>query len=876
MLNNYKSFLYLLYFCLGLSTSGLYAQATLSGEMRQYHKVTLTFESSTTYSETNSTYEDIRMDVTITSPSSKTYVVPGYFAADGNAAESSATSGNKWRVNFNPSETGTYSYVASFRTGNDVAVNGGGSPAEFNGESGSFSINATNKSGDGFRAKGKFGVVDAYAARFPNGDYYFEVGADSPETFLEYSDFDATSANNTYSEVANNYASGDPSWKGGRGTEIIGAVNYLANQGMNVHYFLTNNITGDGNKAYPFPNAASFKIYDVSKLSQWEIVFDHMYNKGIALEVVLLETENLNWFEDQEGVSRQNLSNSRKIYYRELMARFGYLNVIWNIGEEANWSRGGDQYSAAQIEQAAEYIEELSPYDDLIAVHNGPSSDFSIFPQLAALAGTTSLTSISMQGNHNDEDHGNGEIANLRDLGDADGRKLVVRYSEPFSGSGDPNLETWTNDALWASICAGSVGIHYYAGGGGDITGDDYTDYAPYFQRMEHAKDFLEDNDVPFWNMEANNNAVSNGFLLSEQDGYHVIFLKNGGTATVDLVGNGDYDVKWFNPRNGGNLLNGSTLSVPSGNNISIGSPPNSASSSWVVLLRKNGNDSGNGNGGASNGGDCDADYQEVDNIVVIEAEDLDTNGQWSVENDASGFSGSGFLEWGRSNHFNDPGNGTISVSIQINDPGKYRFQWRNSIGEGNSTTDENDSWLRFPDADDFYGERGSSIVYPNGSGKSPNPNGAGSDGWFKVYSNTINWNWTANTSDRDPHQIYVEFDSPGVYTMEISARSRHHLIDRIVLSKSFNNPTDLSLNVTECDGSQTSSNIPVDGVDVTPNNTNTILGETVQLSAQIVPSNATNQAFSWSSSNTALATVNTNGLVTTLGLGSVTISADN
>jgi hypothetical protein len=49
----------------------------------------------------------------------KTYVVPGFFAADGNAAETSATGGNQWRVHFTPDEEGTWTYTASFRRGTD-------------------------------------------------------------------------------------------------------------------------------------------------------------------------------------------------------------------------------------------------------------------------------------------------------------------------------------------------------------------------------------------------------------------------------------------------------------------------------------------------------------------------------------------------------------------------------------------------------------------------------------------------------------------------------------------------------------------------------------------------------------------------------------
>ena len=176
--------------------------------------------------------------------------------------------------------------------------------------------------------------------------------------------------------------------------------------------------------------------------------------------------------------------------------------------------------------------------------------------------------------------------------------------------------------------------------------------------------------------------------------------------------------------------------------------------------------------------------YNEENGLVIIEAENLNINPNWNIESSETGFTGSGYL-FNTVNSFNTPGNGTITANIRINTPGIYRFQWHNKIGiidPNGPTTEHNDAWLRFPDADDFYGERGASVIYPNGSGQTPNPNGAGSNGWFKIYANSLDWNWNSKTSDRDPHDIFVQFDNPGVYTMEMSSRSNGHLIDRVAL----------------------------------------------------------------------------------------------
>jgi uncharacterized protein YjdB len=67
---------------------------------------------------------------------------------------------------------------------------------------------------------------------------------------------------------------------------------------------------------------------------------------------------------------------------------------------------------------------------------------------------------------------------------------------------------------------------------------------------------------------------------------------------------------------------------------------------------------------------------------------------------------------------------------------------------------------------------------------------------------------------------------------------------------------------------------ILITGLSLIPSSITLVPGATTQLSAAIVPSNATNKTLSWSSSNMAIATVNTSGLITAVAVGTTTISA--
>ena len=122
-----------------------------------WHKYTIDFEGPDT-SETASPnpFTYYRLDVTFTQ-GGKSYVVPGYYAADGDAANSSAESGNKWRVHFAPDAVGEWTWKASFRKGEGVATADSATAGEgsgfFDGTTGSLTAVKTDKSPPDMRAR---------------------------------------------------------------------------------------------------------------------------------------------------------------------------------------------------------------------------------------------------------------------------------------------------------------------------------------------------------------------------------------------------------------------------------------------------------------------------------------------------------------------------------------------------------------------------------------------------------------------------------------------------------------------------------------------------------------------------------------------------
>ena len=306
----------------------------VTGERKLWHPLSVTFDGPVKSEEDAATFRDHRLNVTFKHQSGASVTVPGFFAADGNAAQTGATRGDKWRVHFTPTKTGRWTYTASFRTGKDVAVSldpRAGKAAAFDGASGSFTVGKTDKRGRDHRGKGFLEYVDKRYLRFQNGDFFLKGGTDSPENFLAYRDFDGTYNHGgpdylkSYRAHVRDWESGDPTWRGGKGKGIIGALNYLSSEGMNAVYFLTMNVNGDGKDVWPWTSHEARNTFDVSKLEQWNLVFDHMDEKGLMLHVVTQETEN------DQLLDRGALGVTRKLYYRELVARFSqHLALTWN------------------------------------------------------------------------------------------------------------------------------------------------------------------------------------------------------------------------------------------------------------------------------------------------------------------------------------------------------------------------------------------------------------------------------------------------------------------------------------------------------------------------------------------------------------------
>ncbi|WP_020533076.1 DUF5060 domain-containing protein [Flexithrix dorotheae] len=572
----------------------------ITGELKQWHKVTLTFDGPETgEDDAFSPFLNYRLIVTF-SNGKQTLSVPGYFAADGNAAHSGATSGHKWRCHFVPFSTGEWKWAASFREGFKVAINDfpmAGEPMAFDGASGSFTISASDKQAPDFRTQGMLQYVGEHYLKFAGSQKYFlKGGADSPETLLAYGEFDGTrdkggiplpaleNGLHYYKPHINDWREGDPTWKNGKGKGLIGAINYLSSKGMNSVYFLTMNVNGDGNDVWPWIDPWTHYVFDVSKLDQWEIVFSHMERMGIMLHIVTQETENDNILDGGK------LGDTRKLYFRELIARFGHhLAITWNLGEENN-------NSAESIKAFSDYIAGYDPYHHPIVVHNGIYKEEVKF---RPLLGHQTFHGPSLQVMPWIRTHD--QIKIWREESAKTGHPWMVcldEFGPADRGTLTDQEDYWHDherkDILWASYMAGAAGVEWYFGwqndgSTSDLANEDWRNREHMWEQTRYALDFFHQY-IPFWEMVSADELIASptDYCFAKAGEVYTIFLRNGGTTRVNLSDvKSSFEVKWYNPRTGGELQDGSVKSLKGGDWKEVGTAPNDQEKDWVVLIQR-------------------------------------------------------------------------------------------------------------------------------------------------------------------------------------------------------------------------------------------------------------------------------------------------
>ncbi|GMW02137.1 MAG: hypothetical protein AMXMBFR84_32730 [Candidatus Hydrogenedentota bacterium] len=570
------------------ANSILSADPIVSASPQKWLPVTLDFEGPAAEASGSNPnpFLGYRLQVLFTAPSGAQCTVPGYFDGDGNGGYT----GSVWRVVFAPFETGEWRFKVSFRKGEAVAVDldpNAGDPAAFDGAEGTFTVAPQDSSASGFYASGRLEYVGGHYLKFRDGDYYLKGGTDSPENLLAYAGFSNTRGRHTYEAHIADWREGDPDWRDGAGKGIIGALNYLASEHVNSIYFLPMNIGGDGKDVWPYlgdidgaGNDANDNLhFDLAKLREWGIVFGHAQRKGLMLHFVLNEAEEANKRELDEG----ELGVERKLYYRELVARFGHFPALqWNLCEEYNLHFKLDP---DMVKAWADYLHAVDPYDHPVTVHHASTVEKAWTPFLADKR--FAVTSFQT------EDIG--VVARWRAQSREGGFPQVIGMDEFFPDKAHAdNAERHRREYTWPIYLSGGT-LEYILDA--LLKTENFRHYERHWRDMANARAFLE--ALPFWEMEpmpellageseytGTNNTVTGQVFAKHGEVYALYLPDTAQTGTLGFSGvEGEFTQRWYNPRTG--EFAGETSSIIGGGSVALGAPPGDAGEDWAVLITR-------------------------------------------------------------------------------------------------------------------------------------------------------------------------------------------------------------------------------------------------------------------------------------------------
>ncbi len=335
-----------------------------------------------------------------------------------------------------------------------------------------------------------------------------------------------------YGPHVQDWRAGDPTWRDGKGKGLIGAINYLAGKGANAISFLPYNAGGDGDNVWPFVQRDDKLHYDVSKLEQWQIVFDHAQRQGLYLHFKLQETENddhvrgsgegRKTVDVREALDGGDLGPERRLYLREMIARYGYLLALnWNLGEE-------NTQTADQQRAMSAFIRNTDPFAHHIVIHTFPNEQERVYAPL--LGEQSVLTGASLQ---NAFDATHARTVQWVVASERAGRPWVVANDEQgpaeLGAPPDPGFAGWNGlDAqgkpvqtlhdlrkytLWGNLMGGGAGVEYYFGYAPPQSDLDLEDFRSRDKTWDYARiavAFFRANKIPFWDMRPADELVGN------------------------------------------------------------------------------------------------------------------------------------------------------------------------------------------------------------------------------------------------------------------------------------------------------------------------------------------------------------------------------
>jgi len=246
-----------------------------------------------------------------------------------------------------------------------------------------------------------------------------------------------------------------------------------------------------------------------------------------------------------------------------------------------------------QRKDMAAYVKNTDPYKNPVVLHTLPNHDLrdSI---LSELLGFPYLDGPSLQTSVDDV---YSETIKWRKISADNGRKWVVCSDEigPAStgakpDADDPEHNDIRQKVLWGNLMGGGGGVEWYFGyefPDNDLNCENWRSRDLLWDQTRVALHFFKNHlPVPLDQFEPSEYLLTteNGYALSSTNTF-VIFFFEGANRVLKLDPHVDYEVMWYNPREGGDLVAGNKTMVTGSETTDLGTPPNTPEKDWVAMI---------------------------------------------------------------------------------------------------------------------------------------------------------------------------------------------------------------------------------------------------------------------------------------------------
>jgi hypothetical protein len=277
------------------------------------------------------------------------------------------------------------------------------------------------------------------------------------------------------------------------------------------------------------------------------------------------------------------------------VARFGHhLGVTWNLGEENgphDWTPIGQ--TDQQKRDMASYIRAIDPWPCNLVLHTHSDDEYQD-AYLVPMLGTGTIDGPSLQVANPLRVHE--RILKWVEASGASGERWVVNLDEIGPASKgvmpdafDSDHDTVRNYCLWGSLMAGGAGVEWYFGyrfPHNDLNCEDFRSRANWWKQTLLATRFM--NGFPLEEMTCRDDLVDvpGSYCLASEGELYLVYLPAGSApARLSLEQSEPLDVRWFDPRSGGEMKQGDVTSIGGPGGFLLGLPPSDMDQDWVVVI---------------------------------------------------------------------------------------------------------------------------------------------------------------------------------------------------------------------------------------------------------------------------------------------------